>query len=312
MKNIYLDQNVLGFIAEGRLSIKPKEPVRLIFSNEHLKEIARGDRTEILDVLRNLKAQRLWIKLDSSQRITDDWVIDKYIDPEQVYFEHQESESNAVIKPDAVTGIIATLFGSQDRSVIKDYPNEIAKTVGSSLRGIPWLDDAVVKGLEELLKNTGDETVRLLSDYQPLEMRRKALGFNKGQASQFSNSDNPLRDLWKHANAHFPAAITAEQFYGFDCMYKENFGYEKWPIFLGVATCYNLLNAIGFRPDKGLADSSRVPANISDAYHVAYAALCHGLVSADTKMCEKAMAIFKYRKIGCGVVNISEKLKAKR
>lgn len=35
MKNLYLDQNVLGLIAEGKLNLRPKEPVRWVFSGEH-------------------------------------------------------------------------------------------------------------------------------------------------------------------------------------------------------------------------------------------------------------------------------------
>jgi hypothetical protein len=50
----------------------------------------------------------------------------------------------------------------------------------------------------------------------------------------------------------------------------------------------------------------RVPANMSDAHHVAYAAFCDGLLSEDSRMCEKALAIYKYRKIGTGVVDVSK------
>ena len=67
-----------------------------------------------------------------------------------------------------------------------------------------------------------------------------------------------------------------------------------------------MLNAIGFAPDKGMAKPARVPANLSDACHVAYAGFTNGIISADTKLCKKAKAIYKYKGIAAEVNDVSD------
>lgn len=310
MQNLYLDQNVLGLIAEGMLNLRPKEPVRWVYSGEHLAEVARGEALAVLDVLRHLKAQRLVLQSDERGRITDNWVIEPYADPADLYEEYKQRTDGFAVDPAIFTGLIATLFGAQDQTLLESYPDDIAEQVRKPLKEVPWLDALLGDTLETATRRTGEATIKHLSGVEVLEKRRKPLGLNKGRGSSFADSDNPLQALWEHANKHFPSPISAEQFFGFEptAGLAESFGYEKWPIFLGISTCYNLLNAIGYLPDKGLAKTSRVAANSSDGHHVAYAAFCDGLISADSRMCKKAFAIYKYRGIGSGVLDVSSKL----
>lgn len=306
MKNLYLDQNVLGFVAEGKLSLRASRPVRWIYSDEHLAEIARGERVELLEVLRDLKAQRIFLQGDGRGRITDNWVIEQYVDPSDLYQKYKIHPDGAPLTS-IFSGLIATLFGAQDKTLIESYPGDIADQVRRLLEDSPLLGEIV----GAVAHRAGEATKQGLSGgLEPLEKRRTPLGLHKGQASSFSHAQNPLRELWEHANKHCPPTITADQFFGFDPVdgVAESFGYEKWPVFLGISSCYHLLNAIGFMPDKGLTKTSRVPANSSDAHHVAYAGFCDGLISADTRMCGKAIAIYKYRGLGVGVLDVSEKL----
>jgi len=304
MLNLYLDQNVLGLIAEGQIILKPKVDVRWIFSNEHLTEIARGDVEEILDVLRTLKAQRLRLELDAKGRITDNRIIDEYIDPAKIYSEFRQN--TPAVAPAIFQGFIAKIFGAQDPAIVEAFPDDMANQFREHLKGVPWVDDIMGSSLEHLIRKAGEDILEKLAGTQPLEKRRKPLGFDRGQASNYANAVNPLQELWEHANKQYPSPISADQFFGFDPLDKKLLGYEKWPIFLGISTCYSTLNAIGFRPDEGLARIKRVPANMSDAHHVAYAAFCDGLLSEDSRMCEKALAIYKFRQIETRVVDVSK------
>ncbi|NEZ04977.1 hypothetical protein G4Y73_12535 [Wenzhouxiangella sp. XN201] len=303
---MYLDQNVLGLLAEGRIILKPKVDVRWVFSNEHLTEVARGDTKEILDVLRTLKAQRLLLKRDEEGRITEQWFIEEYADPGKLYSEFRQNPP--AVDPAMFEGLIAKIFGSQDPNVAEAFPGDMAKQVREHLKEIPRLEDIFGSSLEDLIRDAGEDALEKLAGTQPLENRRKPLGFDRGQASNFADASNPLQALWEHANKYSPSPISADQFFGFDPPDKRLFGYEKWPVFLGISTCYSILNAIGFRPDAGLARTNRVPANMSDAHHVAYAAFCDALFSEDSRMCEKALAIYRYRQIGTGVVDVSKRV----
>ena len=238
MKNLYLDQNVLGLIAEGKLTLKPKEPIRWVFSGEHLTEIARGGVFEMLDVLRHLKAHRLVLQGDERGRITDKWVIEPYSDPAGLYEEHKQRQAGLPVDPSLFVGLIATIFGSQDRTLIESYPADIAEQVRRPLRQVPWLDALLGDALEAATRRTGEATIKQLAGVEPLEKRRKPLGLNKGRASGFEDSNNPLQRLWGHANENFPSPISAEQFFGFEPVggIAESFGYKKWPAFLGISS----------------------------------------------------------------------------
>ena len=61
----YLNQNILGYIYEGKFQLPSREDVAWLYSVEHFAEISRGGDTSFLWVLEDLKAQKIEVVLDS-------------------------------------------------------------------------------------------------------------------------------------------------------------------------------------------------------------------------------------------------------
>jgi len=88
---IYLDQNIVGYLHEGRLRFDPSSNVQWVYSSEHFTEIARGGRTDLLAVFEVLKARQLEVILDDNFRITDSAHLHDYSNPFERYQRHLEA-----------------------------------------------------------------------------------------------------------------------------------------------------------------------------------------------------------------------------
>lgn len=301
MKRIYLDQNVLGGISAQRLRLPDDGHITWLYSDEHIKEVARGQSTEILDVLVNLRAQRLVVKRDAANLITDEWSILDYEDPHSVYSEFTKSGRGRVGQSGHFTGLIAAVFGAQDPSLRDSYPDAVASQIEDSLMASGLLTNRQVEQIVEPIRKLSADAIGEMGQPVSLEDRRKPLVLNKGRASAFEQSENPIAAIWAYLEKDAPSGMTANQFFGIDPVEKTLFGYAKWPQFLAVVMCYLVLGTIGFAPDKGMPKPKRVPANLSDACHVAYASFADAIYSADAKLCKKARAIYRYKRLAVEV-----------
>ena len=302
--NIYLDQNVLGHASVGRYKLPTKREIIWIYSTEHFNEISRGDKVQLRAFLQSIRARRIEVVTDKKGRITDQFKICPYENPRLLFERYVQHIKSLGVDLSVFNSVISACFGSQDELALGEYPRQLGEMLRAPLKGVADLDELLGERLEKFGRYIGESTIKSLSSTRPLEKQRKPLGFDKGRASKLAEGANPLCDLWDHANRHYPATISRDKFFGFEPIL--DLGYDRWPEFLGIVSCYTLLNAIGFFPDKGLANPSRVPANSSDGNHVAYAAFCDGLISADTRLCVKARAIYLYRGIGTRVFDVSE------
>jgi hypothetical protein len=64
-----------------------------------------------------------------------------------------------------------------------------------------------------------------------------------------------------------------------------------------VLGAYNMLNTIGFYPDKPLHKNRGFKRSVSDQMHVSIASFCNCFITGDERLWRKAEAIYEYLKV---------------
>lgn len=300
MHYVYLDHNVVDAISKGWLALGNVSSLCWVYSNEHFKEIRRAGETYFLDTLTELEAHRLELDLDEHFRITGGARITNEIGPHELYRRWLDANSEAELSDDYFIGILSRLHGAENLDRLLSLPDELELNLCELLA-----DAGIAESTSKELAEIGGETFEALINEgllgsHKLEVNREALGLHKGRAGKLMEEDNPLEALWSIICPTIQG--TADQFFGFEA-HKGDTRQEQ-PLFLGIIGCYTVLNMMGLRPDKKLADETRMPAIMSDASHAAYAAYCQALLSGDHRMCLKARAIYRYKNIGTQVLQL--------
>lgn len=299
---VYLDQNVVGYIYEDRLSLGQSGDIQWVYSSEHFTEIARGDKKDLLSVFAELKACQLEVVLDQDFRITNQAYLHEYSDPFERYSRHLETIGDVPVDQTPSWDLMARLFGGDNLGAAKSVPDRMDQQLRTILEGLGPLGDPLIEKWNSTKSDFTQMIAKHLSVVRSLEAMRKPLGTAKGRASNLEPQEDPIAALWHTLAPNLPG-ITIDQFFGFDPVDKQ--GYDAWPLYLGIVGCHTVLNFLGFRPDKGLSSASTLPNIVSDGSHIAHAAFCSAVVSEDRRFCSKARAIYRHRGISTEVVEIA-------
>ncbi len=269
-KFVYFDQNVLGDIFSGCYEFKNFDRHKVVFSDEHFWEIKRGENHDVLKVLSSLRPYKINMKIDSFGRITDEYSIDRcydVIDAYKKFIPHADSDINRTL----FYPFIAIIFGGDfDPDQVNWLVDKLIDLMMNVKTGNPAFDTLIAAEI----KRTDWDSLRQIKPNPSLDLLRRKLKLHNGSASNYKTSDNPIIELWSHANNAYPPSIEIDEFFGFKNPHCRQYFYNSWPDHLAYSACYMTLNIIGFRPDKGLAKVNRVAANLSDSVHVAYARNC--------------------------------------
>jgi hypothetical protein len=287
---VYLDQNIVGYVHEGRISLDSVKGVDWIYSNEHFNEIARSGDPAFLSAFEKLKAQQIEIMLDERFRITDSAQIHPYSSPYERYERHIETINEVEFDESLFTDLLGRLFGAENYRNLIDLPERLRLQVESLLIEAGVLNEFDLDSLESISTDIGSIIKNDLSETRSLESMRKPIGTSDGKIGN-PKTENPIQEIWEIVRDKIEG-VTAEQFFGFDPIDKQ--GYEKWPMYLGIVACHTVLNFVGYGADKGIASVKNLPNIMSDANHIATAAFCDAVMSEDRRFCKKASAIYTF------------------
>ncbi|MDH5230926.1 MAG: hypothetical protein OEY38_12740 [Gammaproteobacteria bacterium] len=300
--HIYLDHNILDHIKKGDFSLGPSGEIIWIYSDENLGEIRRsGNEFGFLEVLDSIKARKLDLVLDENFRITGSAQILEYKSPHEEYQLYLDAVSECNLDHSSDFEILARLYGANNRDKILSHPDTVEKAIKEMLEPYGLFSEEIKGELKKVTLEIGDFVSGPLQELTDLETSRATIGTHNGRAGNIVSEENPIEHLWEIVKFRL-GEMTPDQFFGFDPMEKQ--GYEEWPMYLGIISCHNVLNVLGFRPDDGLTKPEKLPGVLSDASHIAYAAYCQGLLSKDRKMLAKAKAIYRYKNISTKVLTI--------
>ncbi|EHH2456278.1 hypothetical protein J7X56_004539 [Vibrio parahaemolyticus] len=301
---IYIDHNVLDALSKNQFSLNAPDNTVWIYSHETFNEIKRSGDLRFLNVLRELKAQKIELVLDKAFKITGEAFIHDYRDPKEFYEQWLEAIGQHPVDENMHLQFLSRLAGGNNHEAILDHPDRLRNQIRNILEPYGLYNDEVKAKVDSVANDIGHVVSGSMQEIGELENTRQGLGTSRGRAGNTAEDDTPLESLWLLIQDKYEN-MTPEQFYGFDPVDKQ--GYEKWPLYLGIVGCHTMLNFLGFNADRGLANAQKLPGILSDGAHTAMAIYCDAIISKDKKFCAKARAIYRYLGLNIQVLEIELK-----
>lgn len=298
---IYIDQNIIQYIYEGKLNLNVDNNIIWAYSDEHFGEINRhNDENQCFDVLEYLKARKVKIQLDNKYKITDECVLYHYEDPRVLYNEYLDTINEYKNISIQFAPLQTFFYGNTESLNIDNYIdlfksnlNSLTQDIVDDNKTLGKLYDSLISNVTEQLKSSLNASQNKI---QPLDKTRKLI--TKKQLSDLKHEDGIIVDqIWTHVNHYFEKySISKDQLFGKDKLpFLTNRTEEsKQTVVEGIVQCHTLLNHLGYWPDEKLTRPSKIFGINSDASHIAHGFFCTGILSADDRLCRKARAMYEY------------------
>lgn len=294
---IYIDQNVVGLVAENSISIPNSEAICWVYSSEHFREIQRSeDPSRYLDALDKLKARQLDLILDHQWKITGNAYVKDEPSARKNYSDFINVSGDIEVAESSLDPLLAWINGGGSDDTLAELPKKMAHQFFELTDSINQPDlNAKATAANEGMSATLVEMLRHGND---IERTRDALGLGKGRAGSFL-PEKALLDIWELIKGTYEG-LTSDQFYGFSPQPWQD--EESIPIYLGIIGCCSVLDIIGFQSEKKIRRIDKVPNVKSDAGHIAMGAFCTGILSRDRRLINRAKAIYSYRNLSTQVI----------
>ncbi len=304
MNLIYVDQNILRYIARGEIGLTvPETGMAFAFSRVHLDEIKRGDSTEALDGIKRLKAREIEDVLDAGFEPTGDVWLRSYADPVDRLNEHLNASERYEGYDEITAEQMIRLFGADNLDNLQETPQQLQRYIERVSEVVPEpARSLLIKQANEV----ADQMARSIREYQsirtPIDQTRNAFGMKSHERLRVENSDDPIEEAWKIISANLGNAQTKDQFFG---KKPHDFMSTMPPMTQSarVAGTHSVLNITGLFPDKGLTKRDKASNIMSDGQHIGMASYCSVFITADERCSRKASAIYKYWNLGVQVVH---------
>jgi hypothetical protein len=307
MLSIYIDQNILVYLSEGKISLPTSDEYTWVYSDEHFAEIERSGRLNLLDSLEKIGARRIKIILDDKFKITNEVRLEDFKSASESYNEYISNKKGfSNVNLDFIP-LLSFFSGSKDAiqidkvsenfvSGIKDLMSDIFEDLNCEEQKNILMNSVSLIG--ENLQSTLSEASKNLKPIQ--ELRQSLAG---SDLSNLNNTKGLIIDqIWEIIFNKYPE-ISKDQFFGKKPFNQPGFD-EEFPLLLSIAQCYSALNFVGYWPDRKMSQISKINGINSDASHVGHAAFCHVLLSEDIRLCKKASAIYQFFNINTAVCPI--------
>ncbi|MCX6561063.1 MAG: hypothetical protein NTZ26_11210 [Candidatus Aminicenantes bacterium] len=295
MRLIYIDQNILGYLSEGKIDLPARDNVEWVYSDEHLSEIERSGMMKLLESIDILHARKIIIERDAKNHLTNKCSLDPYRKAEDVYNEYLDTTGKIPVVSLDLPKLQAFLHGNKDAiqraQVAKDFEATIMSLLGDSLSLIN--NKEMEKTFKDAVASIGNALQSALNaaadSIKPIEKTRKLLAGI--ELSTIDETEGPVIDrIWELLGPKWGYSMMGQLFP------SPQTGESTDVRFNNVVACYTALNYLGYWPDSKISNPSKIPGINSDASHVGHASYCSALLSEDFRMCKKAKAIYQYLK----------------
>lgn len=323
---IYLDQNVISNLADGKLPglmqrLTEANDTCVVWSFPHLDEIGRlvdpARKSRVLGCLKTLRACWLEVNSEGVGQL-------KEVAPETV-LANWSGVPSAFPDIDGTTQEFGYLLTSGAGS------QEIASAIGQYFSGIMGLEETLMGALEEAraeqalggvtsevlvtppedwsadLRDAGlrigeilERAKEELGGRTPVAAFREVVGADPRQLNNVRGPDvvgNMLMSL--RPNEEMAQRVRALEDFR-DLLQSGMFGAGANP-FQKVVGGYTFLSFLGFFPDDGQETRYGYRKHLNDGRHVGCAAFCHKLLSGDMRLFQKAGAVYEALQIGTNV-----------
>lgn len=307
MLSIYIDQNILVYLSEGKISLPTSDGYIWVYSDEHFAEIERSGRLNLLDSLDKIGARRIKIILNDKFKITNEVRLEDFKSASESYNEYISNKKGfSNVNLDFIP-LLSFFSGNKDAIQIDKVAENFVSGIEDLMCDI--FEDLNCEEQKNILMNSvsliGQNLQSTLSEasknLKPIRELRQLLA-----GSDLSNLDDTkgliIDQIWEKICIKYPE-ISKDQFFGKKPICQLGFEGE-FPLFLSIAQCYTALNFVGYWPDRKMSLISKIYGINSDASHVGHAAFCHALFSEDLRLCKKASAIYNYFNIPTQIFHI--------
>ena len=323
----YLDQNILDLFVDGgyqKFLEKLVSNCEIVYSDETLKEIKRsGDHShKFLSVLTKLEASHLKLILEQPEfKETDRATLTKRdpFEAFQAYCENMKAYEDIQVSTEqwlykfsgGNTGVGISEIHDNQKIAFSNLMGDLKiqlQEISDDIPNIDALFDEYQNEMTSNIANSLDETERLMKEntqgdqnWSGIRDLRKATGIGPKQLNNLK-SPEIIKQIWgeyKKTPVYSSMDIDMEEFYGL----KVNPIFPDRPYFKHqkATGIYNMLNSLGYWPDKGVHKERRFIAAMSDNSHASMASFCHILFSRDEAFIKKVKAVYEYLEIQTSV-----------
>ena len=284
---IYIDQNIIGFQANGVIDLSNNDNIIPVYSQEHFSEIRRSSEPQkFIQALDDMNAQMVKITPSENLPISNNA---QYITkpPKELYDNYIDSIDGFEDAPNLYHPLQVWLNGGGDKTTLENLPQTIIDNI-SELVGDDYNDVYL-----ENFKNTFQETIDQIVSYgNDIQNTRKLLGNTKGRIGNIKG-ENVLKQIWEIIEPNIEN-LTMDQFFGFSPLPYCNQGYDEYPLFLSIVGCCGVLDVVGYNSEKKCRKLNKLPNVQSDHTHIGMGIFCNGIMSNDEKLINRAKAIYEY------------------
>lgn len=316
---LYLDQNILSEIAQGRFhglfnKIRAGD-MQLIYSYVHIAETARCNNQEFQSKV--------------VQAVAD--MNGAYIHEGKLHFDKspQLRLDEHFANPDVYRNLVGSMeefahkfFGGQQgknfQSLIEAKQNAFAGLMQHLAENIEFLNERKAEGiyhalpelelLPDLMQHQFQEAASKLSatlaaipspeTFNGAKEFRAAIEIAPISLNNI-HPPNVIQKIWDQASASgkIPSQInSAGDFLAKGVWAHIKDGEPTWADKIG--SLYNLLNLIGYCPDNKLHKDDKFHSSMGDQTHATFAAFAQILITGDGRMAKKIYAVYEYLGIG--------------
>ena len=313
----YLDHNVVDFLYKNPNSSLEdwlKRDFQVFFSEENLAEIQRcGEKAnDYAMALERLNPMYLNMKRDKSSRAKDEATLKAYPVSGLLRTRKKTVPRLDELKASFSQPLLKSLGGLKGKNYDKIHEEQMnlyrqsGRVLGESIKQAKRRIEEYEKKLIRRKKQT-DKTLQAFGEYDGVNTIRNTVGVTPRELNNIK-PPNVILKIWEKVKSsdHIKKSNSSlENFFGID---KKSVNIKgNYPIHLKMSIMYMMLNAIGYKQDNEILDEKRFLASVSDATHVGNAAFGSVFFTMDKNLCEKAVAVYEYFKIGPRIVHFKKR-----
>ncbi|MCH2177019.1 MAG: hypothetical protein MK193_14955 [Lentisphaeria bacterium] len=328
---VYLDHNILDAFLDNKL-IQLKEALtnrfQVVYSNETLNEIKRAGKASpkyseaFLDLLNQINAAHMSIVLDDKFHETNQIRI---VEGDPHTFFHQFCNSEPVFNnlTESMHQFGFKVSGGRQGESLEDVQKIGVEAFESLMDYLEENIREIEEQIPEVAQQLRAEKSRYLQEYKELSKQNtqnmakhitdeKNWSGIKDFRQHFKlepyhfnsiSAPNILQQIWRvmKKSQNMPKEIDSiDDFFMFNK--QELMPGQPFLRHNKVLGAYNLLNTIGYYPDKPLHKDRGFKRSTSDQMHVSLASFCNCLITRDERLWKKAEAIYEYLNIPTEII----------
>lgn len=291
---VYLDQNIIGLIANQEINMKPSDDFIFTYSKEHFREIHRSNSPQLyLNALQQIDAKLLDLELDEHWKITGKALLKEAGTPSEHYSEYLEAIDDVDLSEDIFDSFLAWVNGGGDKESLESLPELISEQIFEITKELTNDSWELDKKLAQITPDFKDVINDLIVNGNDIIKTRSALGNDKGKVGSVLG-ENIIEKIWDVIQPT-SGELTCDEFFGFNP--KDKQGYDIWPMYLGIVGSCAVMDIIGFQAEKKCRRIDKLPNVRSDSGHIGMGAFCSLVISKDKRLVKRANAIYKYKGI---------------